>query len=499
MRVAEAAAQGNLTVEVEVRGDDDMGRLGESLAKMMADLKHVIGEVIESANQFAEGSRVVAESASYLSDSSQNQAATVEQMSASVEHLSRAIQEINQNASSARELAVRTSQLAKQGGDSVDQAIEAMNLIGKSSEQVSDIIQVISEIASQTNLLALNAAIEAARAGEHGLGFAVVADEVRKLAERSRTAAKEITALIKESSHRVAEGAQLSQKAGQSLKTIVHGVEETAASIAKIAQATQEQSESAGGGQQGDPERLIDHRDERLQLRGALRQRRGARRPGRVAQGCHLRLQGLRFAMLDAELTEAEFRRFRDLIYRVAGIRIPETKKVMVTNRLRRRLRATGLDNFAAYYALLTSSARDGEMPRFLDAITTNETYFFRDPHHFEWFGDVFVPEAVRQARLGQRARRLRVWSAACATGEELYSLALKIREQRGLLAGWKVTLLGTDLSGAALDSARAGSYEARALRLIAPEVRTANFDHDASGRLDPEARDPCARHLEAP
>jgi methyl-accepting chemotaxis protein len=205
----------------------------------MADLKHVIGQVIESAGQFAEGSRVVAESASYLSDSSQNQAATVEEMSASVEHLSRAIHEINQNAGSARELAVRTSLLAKQGGDSVDQAIEAMNLIGKSSEQVSDIIQVISEIASQTNLLALNAAIEAARAGEHGLGFAVVADEVRKLAERSRTAAKEITALIKESTQRVSEGAQLSQKAGQSLKTIVQGVEETAASIAKIAQATQ--------------------------------------------------------------------------------------------------------------------------------------------------------------------------------------------------------------------------------------------------------------------
>ncbi|WP_406697992.1 methyl-accepting chemotaxis protein [Singulisphaera sp. Ch08] len=245
MKVAQAAAQGDLSVEVGVRGADDMGRLGEALAKMTADLKHVIGEVIESANQFAEGSRVVAESANYLSESSQNQAATVEQMSASIDHLSKAILEINQNAGSARELAVRTSQLAKQGGESVDQAIEAMVLIRKSSEQVSDIIQVISEIASQTNLLALNAAIEAARAGEHGLGFAVVADEVRKLAERSRAAAKEITALIKESTRRVADGAQLSEKAGQSLATIVKGVEETAGSIAKIAQATQEQSESA--------------------------------------------------------------------------------------------------------------------------------------------------------------------------------------------------------------------------------------------------------------
>ena len=245
MKATLRASEGDLRTEIQELGDDDMGKLGRALTKMISDLKNIISQVIESANQFGEGSRVVAESANYLSESSQNQAATVEEMSASIEHLSKAILEINQSASSARELAEGTSKLAKQGGESVGQAIEAMVLIKTSSEQVSDIIQVISEIASQTNLLALNAAIEAARAGEHGLGFAVVADEVRKLAERSRNAAKEITALIKESTRRVADGAQLSEKAGQSLAKIVQGVDETAESIAKIARATQEQSGSA--------------------------------------------------------------------------------------------------------------------------------------------------------------------------------------------------------------------------------------------------------------
>ena len=217
-------------------------RNAEQQRQKTEELTH---EVIETANQFAEGARVVAESSAILSDGAQNQAASVEEMTASVEQMTTAIQVISASASDSKEQATRTASLAGDAGNTTTEAVAAMRLIERSSEQISDIIQVISEIASQTNLLALNAAIEAARAGEHGLGFAVVADEVRKLAERSSEAAKEITQLIKESTRRVSEGAQLSDKVGESLKAIVDAVDSTAGAIARIAESTETQAASA--------------------------------------------------------------------------------------------------------------------------------------------------------------------------------------------------------------------------------------------------------------
>ena len=183
--------------------------------------------------------------------------------------------------------------------------------------------------------------------------------------------------------------------------------------------------------------------------------------------------------MNHTELTNEEFAKFCGLIYRVAGIRIAENKRVMVSNRIRRRLRAVGITGFGDYYAHLTSPAGNGEMPLFLDAITTNETYFFRDPQHYDWLGESFLPEIVHQAALRKRPRRLRIWSAACSTGEEPYSIALKLLERKPMFAGWRLTVLGTDLSGAVLDAARAGRYDARAVRLVEPALRQAFFDED--------------------
>lgn len=220
-------------------------RLREMTEKQFEQSSQLTSEVIECSNEFAEGARVIAESSATLSDGAQSQASSVEQMTASIDELTDSIQRIATSTTQSRDQALKTSQIAIEGGKAVSEALNAMMLIERSSEQISEIIQVISEIASQTNLLALNAAIEAARAGEHGLGFAVVADEVRKLAERSSEAAKEITSLIKESSNRVHEGATLSKKVGSKLETIVTEVESATQRITDISSQTDSQSENA--------------------------------------------------------------------------------------------------------------------------------------------------------------------------------------------------------------------------------------------------------------
>ncbi|MDR3639031.1 MAG: protein-glutamate O-methyltransferase CheR [Isosphaeraceae bacterium] len=184
--------------------------------------------------------------------------------------------------------------------------------------------------------------------------------------------------------------------------------------------------------------------------------------------------------MQGGDLTEEMFGKFRALIYKVAGIKIPETKKVMVSNRLRRRLRATGIVGFPEYYAFLTSTGTAVEMPLFLNEMTTNETYFYRDIHHFDWLNETFFPQIAEEGRLRKRPKTLRIWSAAASTGEELYSIALRFLPLRPLFSGWQVTLLGTDLSVAALDAARAGSYDERAVRLVSQAERARYFEFDS-------------------
>jgi methyl-accepting chemotaxis protein len=209
--------------------------------KMEESKKQIMTDTAQMISDFVKNSSEIASKASEVAKGAQGLGATTEEMNATVEELTASINSIAQNSKGADTIARTTHQEAETGAKLILKAIESMELISKSSEDISEIVKIISEIAGQTNLLAFNAAIEAARAGEHGLGFSVVADEVRKLAERSSQATKEITKLISESVKRIAQGSEVSKQAGDAFQKIVAGVTRTTQSISEIASATEEQ------------------------------------------------------------------------------------------------------------------------------------------------------------------------------------------------------------------------------------------------------------------
>ncbi len=154
-------------------------------------------------------------------------------------------------------------------------------------------------------------------------------------------------------------------------------------------------------------------------------------------------------------LTENEFTLFRTLIYREAGIHLSEAKKALLVGRLSKRLRVLGLKSFREYYRHVVEEENDEEKVRMLDCICTNETHFFREPRQFEFLENEVFPEwrALEEARL--MARRIRVWSAACSTGEEPYTLAMLLVDYFPPSDGWDIEILATDLSTRALKKAR--------------------------------------------
>lgn len=240
-----AEGEGDLTKRINVNTQDETKELADWFNMFIDNVEKIMVQVRNSAEQIAAASEEISANAQNVSQGAQNQSSTIEQVTASVEELTSSINEVAKNADGTNSIAKETTDQANEGGNAVGLSVGGMKKISESSTQIADIIETISDIADQTNLLALNAAIEAARAGEHGMGFAVVADEVRKLAERTMTAAKEITTLIRESTKNVDEGNKLSEEAGEALSKIVESVKNTSERIAQITTATKEQSATA--------------------------------------------------------------------------------------------------------------------------------------------------------------------------------------------------------------------------------------------------------------
>jgi PAS domain S-box-containing protein len=270
----ELFANGDLTVSLIPEKDGDIiANLYAGFNKSVQNIGRLINSVMEAVQATASAANQISSSTEEMAAGAQEQSAQATEVAGAVEEMTKTIYETTKNTGQATEASKNSGMVAKEGGRVVEETIHGMNRIsdvvkksaetvqalGKSSDQIGEIVQVIDDIADQTNLLALNAAIEAARAGEQGRGFAVVADEVRKLAERTTKATKEIATMIKQiqkdtsgavesmqkGTEEVEAGKQLAEKAGKSLQEIIHGAEQVVDIVTQVAAASEEQSSAA--------------------------------------------------------------------------------------------------------------------------------------------------------------------------------------------------------------------------------------------------------------
>ena len=167
--------------------------------------------------------------------------------------------------------------------------------------------------------------------------------------------------------------------------------------------------------------------------------------------------EGVGLPTLPAALavSDRDFLRFQALIHREAGIWLAPVKKALLVGRLARRLRELGLVSYGDYFERVVED--EAEKIRMLDAICTNETHFFREPRHFDFLAERIFPAWRAEADAGRRPRRIRVWSAACSTGEEPYTIAMMLLS--AFPAGWELEVLASDLSTKVLDRASAGVW----------------------------------------
>ncbi len=241
MAVARRVADGDLSMSLDAKRPEHS--IYGAIRHMVDNLSQTVKKVTETAFTVAASAAEISQGNQDLSDRTQQQAAAIEETASALEEMTGSVKQNAANSQQANELATKTAAMAQNGGEVLERTERAMAAVTESSKKISDIINVVNEIAFQTNLLALNAAVEAARAGEAGRGFAVVAGEVRNLAGRSASAAKEIQALISDSVEKVEQGNQSVAESARLLGEIIENVQAVADTISEINAASQEQAQ----------------------------------------------------------------------------------------------------------------------------------------------------------------------------------------------------------------------------------------------------------------
>nr|WP_282599589.1 HAMP domain-containing methyl-accepting chemotaxis protein [Novosphingobium sp. SG720] len=237
-----ALRDGRLTHRINETFPGDYEQLRLDFNQSMASLADALGQVTQAAQGVRVGASEIASASHDLSSRTENQAAALEESAAAVRELTTTVAQTAQTAKDASDTARQTRHEARASGETMTQAVAAMEEIAKSSNRMQEIVALIEGIAFQTNLLALNAGVEAARAGDAGKGFAVVASEVRSLAQRSSDAAKEITAIIRTSDRDVGNGVQMIGETQGALGQIVERTSRLSDMIEAIARSAEEQA-----------------------------------------------------------------------------------------------------------------------------------------------------------------------------------------------------------------------------------------------------------------
>ncbi len=193
---------------------------------------------------------------------------------------------------------------------------------------------------------------------------------------------------------------------------------------------------------------------------------------------------------LEHFMSDEEFHLFRDTIYSHCGIYFDEDSKYLLEKRLSRRLTALNLSSFRDYYHFLKyNRKKDQELMDIMDILTTNETYFFRESFQLKAFTDEILPELL-QRKAARKDRTLRIWSAGCSTGEEPFTIAMLLREIKEL-QGWKIEIIGTDISQRVLQHARRGVYGKSSFRATDEQYIKRFFqEQDGGYRINDEVRE---------